>query len=527
MLLPGDVGVEGRSSEELRRLVAELLGEVARLRDENAALRKEIARLKGHKGRPKIKPSGMERATPERTPRAKTRRSQRSTTAERVVHEDRVLAISAPPCSRFKGYEDFVVQDLRLEARVIRYRRQRWLTPDGSTLVAPLPAGVEGHFGAELRRFVVLQHHQGQVTAERITAFLAGLGVAISKRQVVRLLTARSATLIAEAKAVLRAGLATARWITVDDTGARHRAKNGVTTQIGNAHFAFFATSFSKSRRNFLEILRAGHDDYVINEAALAYMRDHNLAAPVMGQLAAHPTKQFVARPAWQAHLEALGITRLEVAPNPVKIATEGALWGSIRSHGLLDQTVIVSDDAGQFRIGRHALCWVHAERLVHQLIPFNDRQRLAIALVRQLIWWFYADLKAYQRDPFRKRRAQLRTRFDRIFQRRTGFVTLDRLLARLHARKAELLLALDRPEIPLHTNGSENDIRCHVTKRKVSGGTWSEAGRDARDACLGLMKTCAKQGLTFFDYLGARLGVPDAPLIAPLPDLVRARAPT
>jgi Transposase IS66 family len=424
MLLPEGVDVEALPPEELARLMGELLGEVVRLRDENAALREEIARLKGLKGRPKLKPSGMERATPERTPRTKTRRSKRSTTAERVVHEDRVLAITAPPGSRFKGYEDFVVQDLRLEARVIRYRRQRWLTPDGRTLVAPLPAGVEGHFGPELRRFVLLQHHQGQVTAERITAFLAGLGVAISKRQVVRLLTARSAALIAEAKAVLRAGLATARWITVDDTGARHRAKNGVTTQIGNDHFAFFATSFSKSRRNFLEILRAGHDDYVINEAALAYMRDHNLAGPVIDRLAAHPIKCLPDEAAWLAHLDGLGITRLEVTPDPVKIATQGALWGSIRSHGLLDETAIVSDDAGQFRIGRHALCWVHAERLVHQLIPFNDRQRLAIALVRRLIWWLYADLKAYQRDPCRRRRAQLRTRFDRIFQRRTGFVT-------------------------------------------------------------------------------------------------------
>ena len=111
------------------------------------------------------------------------------------------------------------------------------------------------------------------------------------------------------------------------------------------------------------------------------------------------------------------------------------------------------------------------------------------------------------------------------IVQRRTGFVTLDRLLARLHARKDELLLVLDRPEIPLHTNGSENDLRAHVTKRKVCGGTWSEAGRDARDACLGLIKTCQKQGLTFFGYLGARLGVAGAPLIPPLPDLIRARA--
>jgi hypothetical protein len=396
MLLLGDV--ETLPPGELPRLVGELLGEVARLRDENAALKEEIARLKGLKGRPRIKPSGMERATPERTSGAKTKPSQRGTTVKRVVHEERVLAIAAPPGSRFKGYEDVVVQDLRLEARVIRYRRQRWLTPDGQTLVAPLPAGIQGRFGPELHRFVLLQHHQGQVTAERIRMLLNSVGVAISKRQVVRLLTAKSAVLVAEAQAVLRAGLETARWITVDDTGARHRARNGVTTQIGDDRFTAFATSFSKSRQNFLELLRAGHTDYVVNEDALAYMRAHDLAGPVSDLLAAHTIKHFADRPAWQAHLEALGVTRLEVTPDPVKIATEGALWGSIRSHGLLDGTVIVSDDAGQFRIGTHALCWVHAERLVHQLIPFNHRQRRAIDLVRQLIWWFYADLKAYRR---------------------------------------------------------------------------------------------------------------------------------
>jgi Transposase IS66 family len=94
-----------------------------------------------------------------------------------------------------------------------------------------------------------------------------------------------------------------------------------------------------------------------------------------------------------------------------------------------------------------------------------------------------------------------------------------------LHARKDELLLVPDRPEIPLHTNGSENDLRAHVTKRKISGGTWSESGRDARDAFLGLLKTCRKLGLSFFDYLGCRLAVPVAPLIPPLPQLVRAAA--
>ena len=145
---------------------------------------------------------------------------------------------------------------------------------------------------------------------------------------------------------------------------------------------------------------------------------------------------------------------------------------------------------------------------------------------MRQLIWWFYRDLKAWQYQPDRRRAAGLRTRFERIFRRRTGYVTLDRLLARLRERKAELLRVLDRPEIPLHTNGSENDIRAHVTKRKISGGTQSEAGRVARDVLLGLMKTCAKLGLSFFAYLGDRLGVPGAAAVPPLAQLVRASAP-
>jgi Transposase IS66 family len=190
----------------------------------------------------------------------------------------------------------------------------------------------------------------------------------------------------------------------------------------------------------------------------------------------------------------------------------------------VLQDTVILSDDAGQFDIGQHALCWVHAERLVHKLDTFTALHRTAQQRMRKLIWNFYADLKTYRANPGKSRRLALRARFDRIFRRRTGFVTLDRLLARLHANKAELLSVLERPEIPLHTNGSENDIRCQVTRRKVSAGTRSDAGRDCRDAFLGLAKTCAKHSVAFWDYLGSRLNVPGHFDVPPLPDLVRCR---
>ena len=324
---------------------------------------------------------------------------------------------------------------------------------------------------------------------------------------------------------MLRAGLATARWVTVDDTAARHARQDAFTTQIGDDRFTAFRSGASKSRLAFLSVLRAGHGEYTINVAALEYMRSRALAGPVVEQLAAHPAKVFVDEAAWTAHLAALGIDRLAVTPEPVRIATEGALWGTIQTHGLLPGTVIVSDDAGQFRLGEHALCWVHAERLVHKLVPANDQQRRAIELTRTLIWWLYADLKAWQREPRPRRAAALRARFERIFTRRTGYVVLDRLLARLHRRKAELLRVLQRPEIPLHTNGSENDIRACVTKRKVSGGTMSEDGRTARDVLLGLMKTCRKLGLSFYRYLGDRLRVPGAMPVPPLPDLIRQTA--
>src|SRR4051794_18694777 len=517
MSASGKISLSGLPRAELEALAERLLAENDALRQVVAGLKAEVATLKGVKGRPKLKPSGMEKGAGSEPGATNRGRGGRGKADRLTVDEERVVEADVPAGSRFKGYEDFLVQDLVLRPHVVRLRRERWLTPDGRTVLAPMPAGIAGHYGPELRRFVLAQYHQGQVTVPRLLAQLQAIGVLISKRQVVRLLNAGQDAFLAEAREVLRAGLATAGWVSVDDTGARPEHRNAVCTQLGNDHFAAFATTASKSRLNFLEVLRAGYDDYVINAEALAYMRQRSLAGPVIASLAAHPERHFPDEAAWLAHLERLGIAALTVTPEPVKIATEGAVWGSVKAHGLLPDTVILSDDAGQFALDRHALCWVHAERLVHKLDTFTDRQHAAQQLVRALVWWFYADLKAYRRAPERRRRHELRARFDRIFRRRTGFATLDRLLARLHANKEELLLVLERPEVPLHTNGSERDLRPQVVKRKISGGTRSDAGRACRDAFLGLLLTCAKLGMSFWDYLGHRLGVPGTdPLTCP-----------
>jgi hypothetical protein len=128
-------------------------------------------------------------------------------------------------------------------------------------------------------------------------------------------------------------------------------------TQIGNDWFTWFATRTSKARLNFFELLRAGHSDYVLNDAAYGYLRKHSLPAPLIASLRAEPQTCFADQATWLAHLDRLGFTALDITPNPVRVATEGALWGSVQSHKFLCEAVILSDDAGQFNVG-HIVCY-------------------------------------------------------------------------------------------------------------------------------------------------------------------------
>jgi hypothetical protein len=518
--------LDALSPDGLKRLVAQLLARMAALEEENRQLRQENARLKDLPKRPKLAPGGMDQACgpdPQaaskaaRRLRRKTRRGRRTP----PISEERTLTVTVPPGSRRKGYERYTVQDLVLSSQVIRYRRERWRTPDGGEIIAPLPPEVAGHFGPGVVRYILMQHIQGQVTVERLRVQLTALGIRIAKGQIIALLTAHKDAFHAEKDAILEAGLATARWVTVDDTGARHAGCHEHTTHLGDDRFAWFATRPSKSRLNFLDLLRAGHADYVLNAAAAAYLLEHGMPEASIAALLGHERRTFADEAAWSAHLATLGFGTAHQ-----RLATEAALVGAIVARGLLTETVIVSDEAGQFNVLTHALCWIHAERHLRRLVCVTAEQQRLLDLQRQLVWWFYTDLKLYQDEPTPARRAALRTRFERIFGRVTGFAELDAVVARLRANKAELLMVLDRPEIPLHSNGSERDIRCLVTKRKISGETRSEAGKQARDTFLSLLKTCTKLAVSFWDYLGARLKIPEASAVPWLPDLIRQQAP-
>jgi hypothetical protein len=152
------------------------------------------------------------------------------------------------------------------------------------------------------------------------------------------------------------------------------------------------------------------------------------------------------------------------------------------------------------------ALCWVHAERLIAKIVVFSDQAQKDLESVKGQIWDLYNDLKEYKLNPNKKDKRRLKKTFDKIFTSKTDSATLNEALKRIHKNKAELLLVLERPDIPLHNNSAENAIREYVKKLKISGGTRSELGRLARDTFTSLKKTCRKLGLSFWQYLKDRI---------------------
>ena len=149
-------------------------------------------------------------------------------------------------------------------------------------------------------------------------------------------------------------------------------------------------------------------------------MHDRGLPKKLIDQLANHETHKFADSDVWRKHLESPGFDKIKKHPDPVRIASEGAVWGRIATIGLLENVVIVFDGAGQFKIGRHALCRVHGERLVYKLVPVTIIHQKAQDRIRRRIWWLYANLKQYCHDPTAKRKRELQRRFDSIFTSKT-----------------------------------------------------------------------------------------------------------
>jgi len=232
--MPGRKPLPSIPESQRTPLVEQLLEQVESLLEKNREqaehiqqLRDEIAVLKGQKAKPKFKPSGMDTETDGDAnsnddgddggvdgtgggTRKRGGSSKRSKTQHLRIHETLEVAPKppVPAGSRFKGYRDFIVQDLRIQPHNTRYRLEVWQTPDGERLLGELPANLNGgHFGAELRRYMLYQHHHCHVTQALLHEQLCEWGVDISVGQVNALLSGANDVFLTEKDQLLVTGL--------------------------------------------------------------------------------------------------------------------------------------------------------------------------------------------------------------------------------------------------------------------------------------------------------------------------------
>lgn len=481
-------------------------------------LREEINRLKDHKNKPQLRPSALN-SQKKKNGNGKKGRNSNQAPPEKPDRFEVIEVKGVPKGSRFKDYRTYQVQELIIHSERIEYRLERWQLPNGDYMVAQLPFDVrKGHFGPTLQAYVLHQHHHPGVTQPLLLNQLREWGIKISSGQLNHLLVDGKEEFHAEKADLLSAGLQVSKYFHVDDTGARHAGKNGYCTHIGNELFAWFESTSSKSRLNFLNLLHQSPTDYRLTEHAFGYMVRKNLAPAIRKKLKSEGN-DFADEASWKAHLQSLGICR----PHHIQIVTEAALMGSILAHGFSLETVIISDDAGQFNIFRHALCWIHIERNITKLIGEDSKKAEAVEFVRGQIWDLYQRLKKYKAKPSGRTKKRIEKQFDNLCQQKTCYQLLNLQLKKMRQSKHELLLVLERPDIPLHNNLSEQDIREYVKRRKVSGSTRSEEGRRCRDTFASLKKTAIKLNVGFWNYLLDRVTAQDT--IPWLPDLIIQKA--
>lgn len=450
-------------------------------------------------------------------PRGKQRKNKK--TVLQIHERIEIQPENIPDGAKFKGFCCYTVQDIVFKSHNIQYQLARWQLPDGSYVTGELPKDVHGHYGPQLISYILHQYHACRVTESLLLDQLQAVGVLISAGQLNNILIENKGSFVEEVAELLSVGVKAENQLQVDDTGGRHRGRNQYTTIIGNCWFTIFATTDSKSRINFLKLLQNGKQEYVINEDALDYLSQANVPEYLPGYIALCRGSKFTTFEQWEQFLRERNITR----DVEIRFLTEAALYASVIQNGIPRNLGIHSDDAGQFALFYHSLCWIHEERHYRKLIMTNDESRRDLERVRDQIWTIYQDLKTYKESPGKEAVKNIEEKFDAIFQQKTFSPTLNHQLGKTYKKKEELLKVLERPKTPLHNNSSETCARAAKIKLKISGGTRSEVGQKIRDTFLSLKQTCRKLGINFMSFLQDRVrGRYEIPRLA---TIIRERA--
>jgi hypothetical protein len=490
--------------ESMKQENQELRAEVQRLRD-------EINRLKGEQGKPAIKGETPKDHSSEKE-RRKPKDWHKGNKIDRIViNREQKLYVDKselPEDAQFKGYEEKVVQDIRLTTDNVCFVKEKYYSPSQQrTYIAPLPAGYEGEFGPGVRALILTLYYASGMTEPKIKEFLEHIGVSISAGQVSNLLIKNQDGWHDEKEAVWRAGLASSDWQHMDDTSTRVNGENQHCHVVCNPLYSAYFTRPGKDRLTLIHLLQGGATvELLLNEQTPAWLDLFKTPLWAQRLIVTWPQNQVLTRTEMDLLLvrDAASLNEQQQA----RILEAAALTAYHTQNEIPLLSTLISDDAPQFQYitQYQALCWIHEGRHYKKLTPFVEHHRQLLEDFQKQFWTFYQQLQSYQENPSRPESDRLRIEFDTLFSKTTGYEALDQRLAKTLAKKDRLLTVLDQPQLPLHNNPAELAARQRVRKRDISFGPRTSDGAAAWDTFMTLSETAKKLGVSFYAYIHDRV---------------------
>ena len=536
-MLSGFNPQEIQDLEGARKAILELLNLVESMKQENQALREqvqrlrdELNRLKGEQGKPDVKASKPKESEKTDHSSEKERHTPKDWHKESkcdkiVIDREEKLYVdksSLPDDAQFKGYEDTVVQDIRLTTDNICFQKEKYYSPSQEcTYLASLPAGYAGEFGPGVRSLVLTLYYASGMTEPKIGEFLAQVGIFISSGQISNLLVKDKEAWHDEKEAVYHAGLASSDWQHMDDTSTRVNGQNQHCHVVCNPVYSAYFTQPKKDRLTVIQLLQGRPQlDFLLNQRTPALLEQFKTPLWAQKQMAAWPQDQLLTRSQMDELLER-DVTSLNDQQR-VRILEAAALTAYNTQTTIPIVTTLLSDDAPQYQLVTlyQMLCWIHEGRHYKKLTPFVDYHRQQLDDFTRQFWEFYRQLQDYRADPSPPEADRLRLEFDTLFAQKTGYDELDSRIAKTLAKKERLLRVLDSPHLPLHNNPAELAVRQRVRKRDISFGPRTSDGVAAWDTFQTLTATAKKLGVNFYAYVHDR--VSQTRRMPSLADLIR-----
>ena len=486
---------------------------VAELEEKNRQLEDEIRRLKGEKPKPQIKPTN----TKDLNPPLKKKHQKKSKKADLEVDEQIELDVDKedlPPGAKFMGKRTIIIQDMIIKRNNIEFIINRyWSEELGKVIEAQIPEEFKGsEFGPTLRSFIIYQYYKNRVPHEKIIDMLSDWKIEISKGTVCNVLNNQPEIFAEDLQSARDAALKKCSQVHIDETGAKFKGIRAYTFGVSNQFFTSYTTAFEKNRWMAVSALLGGRQSYLVTRDAIGFIAKKLKKPKITNYLSRLESEKIYSR----AELEKLFADSVfkEINKKQLDIVRTACAIGALRSR-LIGSPVkfIISDDAPNFvgLLNNHQLCWVHEIRKYKLCEVFKKIESETLEKLVDQWRAFYKLMKRFKNNQTRELRMKVRSEFDRICDIKTLVKPLDEQLERTKENKTNLLMFLKYPQLPLHNNMAEIDLRERVIKRKISLQNRSLQGMMAWDLMLSLASTCRKVNLSFWKYLEDRISMKES----------------